>query len=156
MRPNWLDAPNIVLRIGVTATMGTTATAATIGASMPSTGRSAFASAAHTIANTDPATRPMSALLPVICMAFQMIPARWMSSFTTATGLGRARGAILSTSTTRNQISSSTRPTTMGATIRSQAGSPRVARLLLARMAPAVIFRSPSRPAHRAAPRARP
>ena len=30
-RPNWLDAPNMVFRIGVTATIGTTAIAATSG-----------------------------------------------------------------------------------------------------------------------------
>ena len=38
MRPNWLDAPNIVFRMGASATIGITARAATSGVSIPSIG----------------------------------------------------------------------------------------------------------------------
>ena len=57
-RPNWLDAPNMVFRMGVTATIGTTAIAATRGASMPSIGRAAAARPANRIAEERPGEQP--------------------------------------------------------------------------------------------------
>ena len=72
-RPNWLDAPNIVLRIGVIATIGTTAIAATRGASIPSTGPKVAARAASTIATTAPTARPTRALVAVMPMSSRMM-----------------------------------------------------------------------------------
>jgi hypothetical protein len=143
-RPNWLDAPNIVLRIGVRATMGTTAIAATSGASIPSMGRKLAASPAATIATMLPTTRPMSAFVAVMSMSSRMISPRAANSSPIANGLGSALGAICSTSTMSTQSTSMMRPTAMGAMMRSAVS-----------LATEVIARSPSRSEFRAAPRAR-
>ena len=72
-RPYWLEAPNIVFRIGVTATIGTTAIAATSGASMPSTGRAAAANPARSTPTIVPISRPNRALRPVISRSSPMM-----------------------------------------------------------------------------------
>ena len=87
-RPNWLSAPNIELSTGASATIGTTASEATIGADIPSTACQRDASAASRIARSVPTTRPIRAFVPVTSAACQIAGQNSTNCSAIAAGLG--------------------------------------------------------------------
>jgi hypothetical protein len=141
---------NIVLKIGVRATIGIAAIAAASGVSISSSARTRDASSAAITPATIPIARPTRAFSPVMRAASRMVSCCRRSCSKIALGLGSTKGSMSRASTNHSQSSRKPTPKMIGGQTPWKIRPDQTARVLTPDPP-----RPPARDRGRAAPRGR-